>query len=358
MAGISSTSAAEALPADLGLVAARVEERVDLLLDQEIARWSLVDEDLAAPLGALRALVGAGGKRLRPAFCHWGYVAAGGAPSDQRIIDAGAAFELLQAFALIHDDVMDGSSVRRGAPTVHRRFTERHADADWSGEARRFGEGVAILAGDLALVYADLLLPPATPALAALWHELRVELNVGQYLDLSGTATGGVGRDGARRIARLKSGRYTIQRPLQLGALLADAPSLADDLSRYGDPLGEAFQLRDDVLGVFGDEARTGKPVGDDLREGKPTLLLAVAAEHATPDQQAVLAAVGDPDLDAATVAELQAVFDATGALAFVEAEIEQLAAQATAALPPLDLAPGAHLALVDLAAFVVARDG
>ena len=357
MAGSPSTSRADTLPADLGRVARRVEQRVDALLDQEIARWTLVDDDLASPLGALRALVAAGGKRLRPAFCHWGFVAAGGSPDDPRVVDAGAAFELLQAFALIHDDVMDGSSVRRGASTVHRRFIERHVDARWSGEARRFGEGVAILAGDLALVYADLLLPDGSPELAALWHELRVELNVGQYLDLSGTATGGVGREGARRIARLKSGRYTIQRPLQLGALLGGRPALADDLSHYGDPLGEAFQLRDDILGVFGDETRTGKPVGDDLREGKPTLLLAVASERATDADRLLLGRVGDHDLDDAGVAAVQDVLVRTGSVAFVEAEIEALARQATDALRGLDVAPLAAEALVDLAAFVIARD-
>ena len=357
MAGSSTPSATEALPADLGVIAARVEHRVELLLDQEVDRWTLVDDELAAPLEALKALVMAGGKRLRPAFCHWGFVAAGGDSTDPRVVDAGAAFELLQAFALIHDDVMDGSAIRRGAPTVHRRFDERHRTAAWSGEARRFGEGVAILVGDLALVYADLVLPDGPPELAALWHELRVELNIGQYLDLSGTAIGGVGREGARRIARLKSGRYTIERPLQIGALLAGAPALADDLSRYGDPLGEAFQLRDDVLGVFGDEARTGKPVGDDLREGKPTLLLAVAAERATDADADLLARVGDPDLSAAAVADLQALFVRSGATEFVESEITALAAQATDALASLDVTDAARVALVDLAAFVVARN-
>ena len=357
MAGSASTSAAEALPAQLGLVAARVEQRVQTLLDQEIARWTLVDSDLVAPLGALRALVMAGGKRLRPVFCHWGFVAGGGSPDDARVIDAGAAFELLQAFALIHDDVMDGSGVRRGAHTVHRRFEARHATEGWAGEGRRFGEGVAILVGDLALVYADLVLPAGPPELTALWHELRVELNVGQYLDLSGTAIGEVSRDGARRIARLKSGRYTIQRPLQLGALLADCPALADDLSRYGDPLGEAFQLRDDVLGVFGDQDRTGKPVGDDLREGKPTLLLALASERADEPGRALLERVGDPTLDVDDIAALQDLFVRTGALPFVEAEIAALALQATDSLPALALPTDARDALVDLAAFVVARD-
>jgi geranylgeranyl diphosphate synthase type I len=357
MAERAPTGARDPLPGDLRLVAARVEDRVTRLLDDETERWGSIDRELLHPLEALRSLVMAGGKRLRPVFCHWGFVGAGGDPEDPRIIDAGAAFELLQAFALIHDDVMDGSATRRGAPAVHRRFSDRHDGEAWAGESRRFGEGVAILVGDVALVYSDLLLPSDTPEVLALWHELRVELNIGQYLDLSGTATGGVDRVGARRIARLKSGRYTIERPLQIGALLGRRPDLATALSQYGDPLGEAFQLRDDVLGVFGLETRTGKPVGDDLREGKPTLMLAVAHERADEAQRGLLARVGDPELDAQAVADIQALFVATGALDVAEAEIAALAGRAVAALPAIPLPPHADLALRDLAEFVVARD-
>ncbi len=349
----------DALPAGLRTVAARVEERVLALLDGERDRWGSLDPGLAEPLDAVRALVLAGGKRLRPVFCHWGFVAAGGDPDDPRVVDAGAAFELLQAFALIHDDVMDGSATRRGAPAVHRRFDRRHQTAGWSGESRRFGEGVAILAGDLALVYSDLLLPAppsAPPALWELWHELRIELNIGQYLDLAGTATGGVDRHGARRIARMKSGRYTIERPLQIGALLADDAELATQVSAYGDPLGEAFQLRDDVLGVYGRSERTGKPVGDDLREGKPTLLLAVAAERADAEGRQLLGRVGTT-LDDATVAELQELLRTTGALDEVEAEIASLHGRALAALDELTLAAEPARALRELADFVVARD-
>lgn len=357
MAGIAPSPGIDPLPADLAVVAARVEARVAELLDAETTRWRAIDEGLLHPLEALRALVMAGGKRLRPVFCHWGFVAAGGEPKDPSIVDAGAAFELLQAFALIHDDVMDGSAVRRGAPAVHRRFADRHTDASWAGESRRFGEGVAILAGDLALVYADLLLPSASPEVLAIWHELRIELNIGQYLDLAGTAVGEVDRIGARRIAQLKSGRYTIERPLQLGALLAGDAELAQALAAYGAPLGEAFQLRDDVLGVYGLPSRTGKPVGDDLREGKPTLLLAVARERVDAAEAELLARVGDPDLDDQAVADLQALLVSTGALDVVEGEIDALARDAVAALPTIDLPDHAELALRDLAAFVVARD-
>ena len=357
MAGPSTPSSTKPLPADLGLIAGRVEARIELLLTEEQRRWAALDPQLHQPLESLRNLVLAGGKRLRPAFCHWGWVAAGGDASDPRIVDAGAAFELLQGFALIHDDVMDGSARRRGGPTVHRQFVATHEASAWIGEGRRFGEGVAILVGDLALVYADRLLPSGPPELAPLWDELRIELNVGQYLDLVGTATANHEREITRRIARYKSGRYTIQRPLQLGATLAGRSDLAHELGRYGDPLGEAFQLRDDVLGVFGDSTRTGKPVGDDLREGKPTLLLAVAHERADDRQLAVLGRVGDPELAEREVVDLQEVLVATGAVAATEEQITVLAREAVEALDTIDLPDPARLALVDLAEFVIARD-
>ncbi len=357
MAGPSPTPRTEPLPADLAGIAERVERRVAQLFDEERTRWSALDPRLAEPLDALAGLVLAGGKRLRPAFCHWGFVGAGGNPDDPAVVDAGAAFELLQGFALVHDDVMDGSATRRGAPAIHRRFIERHEQAVWQGEGRRFGEGVAILVGDLAFVYADQVLPDGPPALHHLWHELRIELNIGQYLDLLGTAAGPIDRVSTRRIARYKSGKYTIERPLQVGATLADRPDLVEPLSRYGDPLGEAFQLRDDVLGVFGDTDRTGKPVGDDLREGKPTLLLAVAHEQATGAEIDLLAQVGRADLSAQAVADLQDLLVRTGAVAEVEAEIARLADRAVTALGTIAVTEPARAALVDLAAFVVARD-
>ncbi|HEX2577884.1 MAG TPA: polyprenyl synthetase family protein [Aquihabitans sp.] len=357
MAGRSPTPRTDRLPADLAAIAARVEARVATLLDHERRRWAELDPVLAEPVDALADLVLAGGKRLRPAFCHWGFVACGGDPEAPEVVEAGAAFELLQGFALIHDDVMDGSAVRRGAPAVHRAFVDRHRRAGWAGEDRRFGEGAAILIGDLAIVYADRLLPDAGPELAALWDELRIELNIGQYLDLVGTVTGRSDRPNARRIARYKSGKYTIERPLHVGALLAGRPDRVEPLSRYGDPLGQAFQLRDDVLGVFGDAARTGKPVGDDLREGKPTLLLAVAHDHADAGQRRLLATVGDPALDDDAVAALQEVLVDTGAVREVEAEIAALAAEATDGLTTLSVPPMAEVALRDLAEFVVARD-
>jgi geranylgeranyl diphosphate synthase, type I len=345
-------------PPSLLQVADLVEVRLTALLDDEVARWVALTPDLAAPLDALRTLVMSGGKRLRPAFCFWGFVGAGGDPDDPAVVDAGAAFELLQAFALVHDDVMDGSATRRGNRTAHLAFADRHQDEVWRGEDRRFGEGVAILIGDLAHVYADLLLRSAPPAVLQVWDELRIELNVGQYLDILGTARGDTDPEAARRIARYKSGKYTIERPLHVGAALAGRyDELREVLTAYGDPLGEAFQLRDDVLGAFGEGTVIGKPVGDDLREGKPTPLLAAASHAADPAQSRVLGRIGSPDLGDAEIAAIQDVMRDTGALAHVEDRIEELTEGAIAAIEGADVTPAARDALVDLARFVAWRD-
>ena len=296
------------------------------MLDAEIERWSALDDTLVEPLRSLRTFVLDGGKRLRPAFCHWGFVGAGGDATDERIVDAGAAFELLQAFALVHDDVMDGSATRRGRRAVHMAFVDRHDGDGWRGEARRFGEGVAVLIGDLAHVYADRFMAGAPDDAVMIWNELRVELNVGQYLDVVGTARADTDLTRARRIARYKSGKYTIERPLHVGAAIAGRyHELHESLSGYGDPLGEAFQLRDDLLGAFGDEAQTGKPVGDDLREGKPTPLLAIAYERAQGDALALLSLVGTEDLSADYISQVQSVLVSTGAVAEIEATIDRL---------------------------------
>lgn len=346
-------------PPSLRAVAARVGERLGRLFDAEITRWQSVDPAIAGPLRALRHLVDAGGKRLRPAFCYWAFVGAGGDPDDPRIVDAGAAFELLHAFALVHDDVMDASDTRRGAPTIHVEFARDHQAGGWRGEARRYGEGVAILIGDLSHVYADmLLLGDVTADAAAVWHELRLELNVGQYLDLLATARADRDRIAAHRIARYKSGKYTIERPLHVGAALAGRlGDLRGPLSAYGDPLGEAFQLRDDVLGAFGDPAVTGKPVGQDLREGKPTPLLAAAAERAGDGRTGLLDRVGQPGLSDGDVVAIQQLLVDTGALDEIERLIERLTARAIDAIGAADITPGARDQLVDLARFVAARD-
>jgi geranylgeranyl diphosphate synthase type I len=344
-------------------VAGPVEACIDALLDAELERWTDVDPELRAPLLSLRSLVMAGGKRLRPAFCHWAFVGAGGDPADGRIVRAGAALELLHTFALIHDDVMDGSATRRGLDAVHVSFEARHTVSRWRGEGRRFGEGVAILVGDLAFVYADMLLADASRAALDVFNELRLEVNIGQYLDLIGTVRGGVfgTRDAARRICIYKSGKYTVERPLHLGAALAGPDrlhELSPSLSAYGLPLGEAFQLRDDLLGAFGDADRIGKPVGDDLREGKPTALVALARERAGVSGRRLLEdRLGAPDLTDTEVATLQDVLRDTGAVDDIEAQIDDLVSRSLSALATASLTPAATTQLTDLAWFVAGRD-
>lgn len=342
------------------MIAGRVDERLDALLTAEEQRWGALSADLIRPITEIRRLVMAGGKRLRPAFCHWGFIGAGGDPSDPRVIDAGAAFELMHAFALFHDDVMDDADSRRGAPTTHTVFAQDHAAAGWAGESRRFGEGVAILVGDLAFVYADLLLESAPPAAWKIWNELRVELNIGQFLDVAGSVQRVRDVESAERICRYKSGKYTIERPLHLGAALARPEGyevLLDGLSAYGLPLGDAFQMRDDVMGAFGDPAVTGKPVGGDLREGKPTPLLARAVAAADAAQRAVLDRVGAVDLTDAEVAAIQQVIIDTGALAALEDHITSLTSSAVTSLHQMDLDPVAVDELTQLAEYVSWRE-
>lgn len=346
-------------PASLRRIADRVTARLHEVLAPELRRWAELDADLREPMAEISRLVLSGGKRLRPAFCQWGYVAAGGDPDDQIVTDAGAAFELMHAFALFHDDVMDDAASRRGEPTTHVVFAEQHRRAGWAGESRRFGEGVAILIGDLAFVYADRLLADANPAAWRIWNELRIELNVGQVLDILGSVRGVRDVAQAERICRYKSGKYTIERPLHLGAALV-SPGKLDDigaaLSAYGLPLGDAFQMRDDVMGAFGDAAATGKPVGGDLREGKPTPLLARAIEAATPAQRSVLADVGRPGLTDDDVAAIQQVLVDTGALADLERTISVRTSEAIGAIERADIDAAARDELVELASYVSQR--
>lgn len=357
---MTSSRPLAAPPATLIDVAHRLDAHLAELLEHEIARWVAFDDDLAEPLNEVRRLVLAGGKRLRPAFCHWGFVGAGGDPDDRRVLDAGAAFELMHAFALFHDDVMDGALTRRGEPTTHEIFGADHARSGGAGESRRFGEGIAILVGDLACVYSDRLLAGAPREAWDVWNELRIELNIGQLLDIIGSARHERRREKAERICRYKSGKYTIERPLHLGAVLA-APQRADELmpalSAYGLPLGDAFQMRDDVMGAFGDQSVTGKPVGDDLREGKPTPLLAIATERAdTSERRAALARVGAPDITDDDVAAAQRVIVETGALQEMEDTIDRLTTRAIAALDAAPILDVAKSELVLLAEYVSQR--
>ncbi|MFN2625208.1 MAG: polyprenyl synthetase family protein [Mycobacteriales bacterium] len=354
---------------DNPLDVADLRDRIDKALAEFVAARVPVLEAVAEELGALSDAIAEflldGGKRLRPAFCYWGWRAAGGADSDA-IVRAAAALEILHACALIHDDVMDGSETRRGRPAVHRRFAALHRGEAWRGSPESFGAAAAILLGNMCLIWSDQMLHSAALDDDALrrarstYDEMRVELMAGQYLDILESALGGASVERALRVARYKSGRYTIERPLRLGAELAGASTSAlSTLARYGLPLGDAFQLRDDVLGVFGDPAETGKPAGDDLREGKRTVLVAMAVQRATPAQAAVVRRhLADPHLDTDGVVRLREVITDTGALAAVEDLVAELTAQALGALDAADLPTEPESMLRRLAVAATARRG
>ncbi len=348
------------------LSADRLRTSVRQTLDGFLAEQAEIMAGISPDLSAFTQWAGellAGGKRLRPAFCVWGYLGAGGQDLEPAL-RAAASLELLQACALVHDDVMDDSDTRRGKPAAHRRFATAHRAAGWMGDAQRFGDGSAILLGDLCLSWADELLfrsgfgaEPLSRA-KTVYDRMRTELMAGQYLDLLEQARGGGSLERALLVVRYKSAKYTIERPLHLGAALAGADdTFMQALSAYGLPLGEAFQLRDDILGVFGDPSQTGKPAGDDLREGKRTLLVATALERATPSQVLSLrAGLGDPHLSPDSIEELREVIVSTGAVDEVESVIARRTDQALQALGSADLFPGVRTALADLAVAATAR--
>ncbi|NNE94700.1 MAG: polyprenyl synthetase family protein [Acidimicrobiales bacterium] len=351
-------------------VAAATEALLREILETEIARWSRSDLRLGEAVVLLGNMVLGRGKRLRAAFCYWAWDGTRrwiGAPerNEDDVMQACAAFELLQAFALIHDDIMDNASTRRGVPTIHTTQGARVQQLGWRGEPRRYGEGVAILLGDLAHAYADRCIGNTTGPARALWDELRIELNLGQYLDLRSSAAGENDRATAQAVATFKSALYTIVRPLQMGASLApgwealspDAKRQAlDRLEAFGRPLGDAFQLRDDLLGVVGDARETGKPVGNDLREGKSTELLAIALERAGAEDRRTLAAVGHPDLNEDHISAIVDVLHRTGAISEVERKISELVQQALATLSSLRIDPSTQVTMASLADYVGLR--
>jgi geranylgeranyl diphosphate synthase type I len=338
-------------------VALDVEAHLGMVLERERERWSVVDGRLAEPIDLLADYVLAGGKRLRPVFCCYGFLGAGGNPDARDWLDVAAGLELLHAFALLHDDVMDGSALRRGRPALHRRLEEDHQRAGWRGEPRRFGEGMAVLLGDLAFTCADRLVRRAGSDVGAVWDELRIELMMGQYLDVAGCSRGSLPTEQALLVARYKSGAYSVERPLHLGAAHAGGTlALIDGYTAFGRPLGEAFQLRDDLLGVFGDEASTGKPSGEDLREGKPTVLLALARRLAGPHGSPLLARIGAVDLADDEIDRLRHLLVDCGASAGVERMIAERHARALDALQVMDLPTAVDVRLRELAARAVWR--
>ncbi|RAG81484.1 polyprenyl synthetase family protein [Streptacidiphilus pinicola] len=333
-------------PVDAEWLRQRVDGALDTFLTGQERTLLAISPQLGPVCGTVRDfLLGerpTGRKRLRAAFCYWGWRGAGGAADEHGAVAAAAALELLQASALVHDDLMDHSDTRRGLPSVHRRFESLHRGSGWHGDAAQFGGASAVLVGDLLLVWCDALfsecgLPrDAVRRAKPLLDLMRTEVMAGQYLDmLEPAAVWPAGEAGAveraRTVIEYKSAKYTVQRPLQLGGLLADASAdLTDAYGAFGLPLGEAFQLRDDLLGVYGDPAVTGKPAGDDLREGKRTLLVAeTLASCSTADARLLNDLLGAPGLDADGVERLRDVITRSGAPRRIEDRIVALREQA-----------------------------
>ncbi|HEX6209115.1 MAG TPA: polyprenyl synthetase family protein [Actinomycetota bacterium] len=344
------------LPAACLDLAAAVEEDLARFLQGERAEAEERAPGVGELFDELERVIAAGGKRLRPVFCLLGHRAAGGEVGPV-VIRAAASLELLHTFAIVHDDVMDGSRTRRGAPATWAHLEGLHAAERMRGSAEVFGVSGAILAGDLALILADGaflgagLAPGALLPALARYNRMRVEVVAGQYLDVAAAHRGEAAEPEARRIAGLKSGNYTVEGPLQIGAILAGGSGeLLAALSRYGMPLGEAFQLRDDILGVFGDPALTGKPRDSDLREGKRTVLIARALERAEHEEAAfLLERLGAPDLTDADVERIRGIIESSGALDAVGGLVAELADRARAALDVAGLPGDVRAALADL---------
>lgn len=311
-------------------------DAVAALMTAELA-WVGATWDALAPAGSpapltvdlpgwLHELLRGRGKRIRPQMCHWGFVASGGTPGTPAhadVVRVAAALETLHLFALVHDDVMDQSSERRGTAAAHVVAAAQHRAAGGHGDASRFGENIAMLLGDLAHHEADRLVHTLPATLREYWFELTLELIAGQRADLTGAAARRTDLAHVEAVAALKSGAYTVGRPLQLGAIAAGAsPLQRDALERFGLHLGRAFAWRDDVLGVWGDPDVTGKPSGDDLREGKATVIWALGAERLTGAAADAMARVGTPDARRDDVVLLQRALEECGVRQDVEQRI------------------------------------
>lgn len=358
--GASAADTARSVEA-LEAVHAPIDALLAGFLDERTAELTALDPALEPVGREIAGLVRAAGKRLRPAFVYWGHRATG-ADHLPGVFGPAAAVELLHTFALIHDDVMDRSAERRGRPAVHEALAAVHRDERLDGDARWFGVSGAILAGDLAYVWSDRLLDAADLPVAAIeaarrvFTDLRTEVMAGQYLDLRLAARHTAHEAESLRVALLKSGRYTVTRPLQMGAAIGGGDEVLDmALRAYGDAAGVAFQLRDDVLGLFGDPTATGKGALSDLREGKRTVLVLRAFRRARPSQRRLLTrSLGDPALNEADADRVRQIVVDCGALDSVEALVEEQHQRARRALAPVALP--AREALEELADFAAYR--
>jgi geranylgeranyl diphosphate synthase type I len=360
---------ASALPQEqLKSLREQVEAQLQDFLKIQSDYFTAIAPELKPAATSLTAFVINGGKRFRPLFAAVGAMGAGSQLSAAEI-RAFASLELLQACALVHDDLMDASDTRRGEPAIHKLFESMHESEKYQGKASQFGLSASVLIGDLALIWSDQMLNSSgiksESLLAALsvHDEMRVELIAGQYLDVFEQARGTQSVAQALNIARYKSAKYTIERPLHLGAAIAipDATKrapLVSIYSEFGLPLGEAFQLRDDLLGVFGDPKVTGKPAGDDLREGKRTVLMAMTHDRISGAAEAEFMAVfGNHDISESAIARLQEIISETGAAMHVEDLIEELTSTALEALNRDEIVPQARELLTEMANIATKRN-
>jgi geranylgeranyl diphosphate synthase type I len=362
-----------------------VQDAIDAFLDRQAEQAAAISPDLAPLVQEARSLL-AGGKRFRARFCYWGWRAVAGIPDEldpmspsapdgdaDAVVGVAAALELLHAAALVHDDIMDRSDTRRGRPAAHAAFAAMHRDSGWAKDAGRFGESTALLLGDLLLGWADSALRIATGLLAdraaasaaiGEFERMRAEVTYGQALDVleEHSWIARPDTDAAKRAQRVviyKSAKYSVEAPLVIGALLGGATDAqVAALRGFGLPLGIAFQLRDDLLGVYGDPATTGKPAGDDLREGKRTVLIAVARATLPASARSLLdELLGDPELDEAQVDLIRRTLRECGAVEQIERGIDYNLAQATTAIEGAHITSSARRELLALAEAVSRRD-
>ncbi|WP_405010061.1 polyprenyl synthetase family protein [Kitasatospora sp. NBC_01539] len=351
-------------PAALDLTAVRRDVDAALAAFLDAKEQSAPGPELPPLIAQLRTFL-TGGKRLRPLLCVCGWYAGGGAGDHASAVRAAAGLELFQAFALIHDDVMDASDTRRGRPSAHRALASAYtADGGPAHRAAEHGLGAAVLLGDLALIWSDELLHGASLTVRSperilpLLDEMRGEVLYGQYLDLQTTGRLTDDVETAVQVIRYKTAKYTVERPLHIGAALAGAaPGVQAALSAFALPLGEAFQLRDDLLGVFGDPQETGKSVLDDLRAGKATVLVALAAQRASRrEMRSLRARFGRRNLNERDAAVVRTILENTGARQAVEEMIRTRWAEALTALDHAPFPAAAVAALRDIAGSATAR--
>lgn len=351
-------------------VAGAITEQLRRYVHHRRSEAAYLGDDYNTLTGWLEDFVLGGGKRMRPVFAYWGWDAVSTEAPDPDALLLFGALELLHAFALIHDDVIDASATRRGRPTAHVHFAALHRERSWHGASEQFGLSAAILLGDIAHAWAtDVisgagLCPPARQRVERVWSDIRTEVLGGQFLDIvaeaAPPASAAESVASAMAVATYKTASYTVSRPLQLGAAAAaDRPDVMATFQQFGTDLGVAFQLRDDVLGVFGDPAVTGKPSGDDLRSGKRTVLLAEAiqlADESNPAAADLLRTSVGTELTDAQVRELRTVIKDLGALAAAENRISELTQRALATLSAAPISVTAKAGLSELARLATDR--